>query len=73
MTINKPRELSSFEKVRYILELEGEICSRDEVVPRVRQIIYELRKETKMDIYPQVCICDNNNRMHLKYIYDWAS
>ena len=43
MTINKPRELSSLEKVRYILELEGEICSRDEVVPRVRQIIYELR------------------------------
>ena len=67
------KEMSSFNKVRYILELEGEICSRDEVVPRVRQIIYELKQQTTMQIYPQVCICDNNSRMHLKYIYDWAS
>jgi hypothetical protein len=74
LTIKKEKkELSSFNKVRYILELEGEICSRDDVVPRVRQIIYELKKETTMEIFSEVCICENNSRLHLKYIYDWAS
>ena len=40
-----------------VLEMEGEICSLDPSVSRVRQQVYLLQKEENFVIYKENCNC----------------
>jgi predicted nucleic acid-binding Zn finger protein len=77
------KDLTNLQKVRAILEMEGEICSLDPSVTRVRQQVYLLQKEENFVIYKENCNCvegmmkvrlnlDGTPRKHQKYIHEWA-
>ena len=76
-------KLTDLQKVRSVLELEGEICSLDPSVKRVRQQIYVLIKEEHLDIWKEDCDCqdgmtratlnrDGTPRKHKRYFVEWA-
>lgn len=76
-------KLTDLQKVRSVLELEGEICSLDRNVKRVRQQVYVLQKKEFMDIWMEDCNCkdgkmvaklnlDGTPRKHKKYLLEWA-
>lgn len=76
-------KITNLQKVRAVLELEGEICSLDRSVTRVRQQVYLLQKEEGMTIYTEDCHCvegmmkarlnlDGTPRKHKKYVNEWA-
>ena len=75
--------ISDLQKVRATLELEGEICSLDPEIKRVRQQVYLLQKNEYMDIWKEDCDCSEGKqratlnksgipRVHKKYIKDWV-
>tara|TARA_R100000742_G_C4171468_1_gene9594 strand:+ start:205 stop:447 length:243 start_codon:yes stop_codon:yes gene_type:complete len=77
-------KISEIKKVRAVLELEGEICSKDGSINRVREQIYRLQKHDYMDIWKEDCNCVEGMmrsklnksgipRKHKKYVLDWAS
>ena len=77
------KEVTDLQKVRSLLEIEGEICSLDPSVSRVRQQIYILQKDFFLDIWKEDCDCregmiraklnlDGTPRKHKKYVLDWA-
>jgi hypothetical protein len=79
----KYKKLTNLQKVRAVLEMEGEICALDPSVTRVRQQVYLLQKEEGMKIYTEDCNCvegmmkarlnlDGTPRKHKKYVYEWA-
>ena len=62
--------------------MEGEICSLDPSVSRVRQQVYLLQKEENFVIYKENCNCvegmmkatlnnDGTPRKHQKYVHEW--
>ena len=76
-------KLTDLQKVRSVLELEGEICSLDPNIKRVRQQIYVLCKDEHFDVWKEDCSCkegkmratlnrDGTPRKHKKYFLEWA-
>ncbi len=77
------KQFTNLQKVRAVLEMEGEICSLDPSVSRVRQQVYLLQKEENFVIYKENCNCvegmmkatlnnDGTPRKHQKYVHEWA-
>ena len=76
-------KLSDLQKVKSVLELEGEICALDPSVKRVRQQIYVLTKNEHLDIWKEDGNCqdgmtratlnrDGTPRKHKRYFLEWA-
>ena len=76
-------KLTDLQKVRSVLELEGEICALDPCVKRVRQQIYMLCKYEHLDVWKEDCDCkegkmraklnlDGTPRKHKRYFLEWA-
>jgi hypothetical protein len=78
------KDVSLKKNVRYILELEGEICSLDNKYPNgiLRRYVSEFNKNLDLGIYSEDCDCNNKvtaklnmdgtPRKHKKYVKDWA-
>ena len=83
--IFEEKDLSEFRKIRYILELEGFICTLDpEFVSsgNLRKAVNRLKANYNCTIYLMDCDCNNKQkaklnangtpRKHKAYILDWA-
>jgi len=78
------KNVSLKKNIRYVLELEGEICSLNLQYPNgiLRRYVSEFNKTLNLDIYSENCDCinkqtanlnaDGTPRKHKKYIKDWA-
>ncbi|QDP60652.1 MAG: hypothetical protein Unbinned1469contig1000_31 [Prokaryotic dsDNA virus sp.] len=67
-------EVNEVDALRYVLELEGEICSLDKTFSiNLRNCVYKLKQKTVMEIFKEECFCGASTRKHQKYVYDWAS
>ena len=73
------------DQCRYILEVEGRICSLDpefSASGNLRKVIHRLNREYKSGIYKMDCNCDYKQkaklnldgtpRKHSVYLKDWA-
>jgi len=80
------KDLSSFKKLFYIMELEGEVCSLDPEFNNngnLRKNISRIKKIYNSDIFMETCNCDFKQkapltksgvpRVHKKYVKEWAS
>jgi len=80
------KDLSSFKKLFYVMELEGEICSLNpefNTNGNLRKNIARMKKIYNSDIYMENCNCDLKQkapltksgvpRVHKKYVKEWAS
>ena len=80
------KDVSEAKKIRYILEVEGKICSLDPEFSssgNLRKAVHRLNRDYNSEIYKEECNCDfkskgklNMNgtpRKHYAYIKDWAS
>ena len=77
-------KLSDFKKIRYILEMEGELCSIDPEFDNdtIRKAVNRLNKHFDAKIWREACNCinaakqplnkDGTPRKHSKYFKDWA-
>lgn len=79
------KDISEFRKIRYILEVEGKICSLDpefSASGNLRKAVYRLNNVYNSGIYKEECACDykakgkinkdGTPRKHYAYIKDWA-
>ena len=79
------KDVSEAKKIRYILEVEGRICSLDpefSASGNLRKVIHRLDREYKSGIYKMDCNCDYKQkaklnldgtpRKHSVYLKDWA-
>ena len=79
------KDISEFRKIRYILEVEGIICSLDpefSTSGNLRKAVHRLNRDYNSKIYKEVCNCnfkskgklnmDGTPRKHYAYINDWA-
>ena len=79
------KDVSEAKKIRYILEVEGRICSLDpefSASGNLRKVIHRLNREYKSGIYKMDCNCDYQQkaklnldgtpRKHSVYLKDWA-
>jgi hypothetical protein len=60
-TLYLEKDLSLAKKIRYILELEGSICTLDPNLNKngnLRKVVHRLKKEKNTDIYKEECSCD---------------
>lgn len=83
-SLSLEKDLSWFKKVRYILELEGELCSLHPEFnnDNLRKAVHKINKDYNAKIYKEVCHCNNKQkaklnldgtpRLHKKYVKDWA-
>ena len=80
------KDISEFRKIRYILEVEGRICSLDpefSTSGNLRKAVHRLNRDYNSKIYKEECNCnfkvksklnmDGTPRKHYQYIKDWAS
>jgi len=80
------KDLSSFKKLFYIINLEGEICSLNPEFNKngnLRKNIARMKKIYNSDIFMETCNCDFKQkapltksgvpRVHKKYVMDWVS
>jgi len=80
------KDISEFRKIRYILEVEGRICSLDpefSTSGNLRKAVHRLNRDYNSKIYKEECNCDykakgnlkndGTPRKHYAYIKDWAS
>jgi hypothetical protein len=83
--IAQEKNLSEFRKIRYILELEGFICTLDSEFAKsgnLRKAINRLKADYNSTIYLMDCDCNNKQkaklnangtpRKHKAYILEWA-
>jgi len=83
--IFEEKDLSEFRKIRYILELEGFICTLDSEFAssgNLRKAVNRLKVDYNCTIYLMNCDCNNKQkaklnangtpRKHKAYILDWA-
>jgi hypothetical protein len=78
------KDISVFRKIRYILELEGELCGIDPQFENdtLRKAVARLNKEFGSKIWREPCNCinavnqplnkDGTPRKHSKYMKDWV-
>ena len=79
------KNISESKKIRYILEVEGKICSLDpefSATGNLRKVIHRLNERYNSDIYKEECHCnfkqkaklnlDGTPRKHFAYKKDWA-
>ena len=79
------KDLSEAKKIRYILEVEGRICSLDpdfSTTGNLRKVIHRLNRDYNSKIYKELCNCDykakgrlnldGTPRKHYAYLKDWA-
>ena len=79
------KDISEFRKIRYILEVEGRICSLDpefSTSGNLRKAVHRLNKDYNSKIYKEECNCDfkakgklnmdGTPRKHYAYLKDWA-
>ena len=80
------KDISEFKKIRYILEVEGRICSLDpefSTSGNLRKAVHRLNRAYNSKIYKEECNCDFKSkgklnmdgtpRKHYAYLKDWAS
>jgi len=80
------KDISEARKIRYILEVEGSICSLDpefSASGNLRKVVHRLKTEHNAVIYKEECNCelkqkaklnqDGTPRKHIAYKKDWAS
>ena len=80
------KDISEARKIRYILEVEGMICTLDpefSASGNLRKIVHRLNKYYNSGIYKEECHCnfkqkaklnlDGTPRKHFAYKKDWAS
>lgn len=80
------KDISEFRKIRYILEVEGRICSLDpefSTSGNLRKAVHRLNRDYNSKIYKEECNCNFKSkakltnsgrpRKHYAYIKDWAS
>ena len=80
------KNISEARKIRYILEVEGSICSLDpefSASGNLRKVVHRLNNVYNSAIYKEECNCDNKQkanlnldgtpRKHYAYKKDWAS
>ena len=80
------KDISEARKIRYILEVEGKICSLDpefSASGNLRKVVHRLNKDYNSKIYKMDCDCDfkqkaklnldGTPRKHSVYLKDWAS
>ena len=83
--VSDEKNISEFKKIRYILEVEGKICSLDpefSTSGNLRKAVHRLNRDYNSGIYKEECNCDykakgklNNDgtpRKHYSYKKDWA-
>ncbi len=83
--LSMEKNVSEFKKIRYILELEGQICTLDPEFSdngNLRKAVNRLRTQYNSTIYLEECNCSlkqkaklNANgtpRKHKSYKKDWA-
>ena len=78
------KNLSEIKKIRYILELGGELCGIDPQFTNdtIRKAVAKLNKDFDLKIWREPCNCinavnqplnmDGTPRQHSKYMKDWA-
>jgi len=79
------KDISEFRKIRYILEVEGKICSLDpefSTSGNLRKAVHRLKRDYNSEIYKEECNCDfkakgklnkdGTPRKHYAYLKDWA-
>ncbi len=79
------KDISEFRKIRYILEVEGKICSLDpefSASGNLRKAVHRLNRDYNSKIYKEECSCDfkakgklnmdGTPRKHYAYLKDWA-
>jgi len=79
------KDISEFRKIRYILEVEGRICSLDpefSTSGNLRKAVHRLNRDYNSKIYKEECNCDykakgnlkndGTPRKHYQYRKDWA-
>ena len=79
------KDVSEAKKIRYILEVEGRICSLDtefSASGNLRKVVYRLNNYYNSGIYKEECNCnfkqkaklnlDGTPRKHSVYLKDWA-
>lgn len=79
------KDISEARKIRYILEVEGKICSLDpefSASGNLRKAVYRLNNVYNSGIYKEECHCDfkqkaklnldGTPRKHFAYKKDWA-
>ena len=79
------KDISEFRKIRYILEVEGKICSLDpefSTSGNLRKAVHRLKRDYNSKIYKEECSCDfkakgklnmdGTPRKHYAYLKDWA-
>jgi hypothetical protein len=80
------KDISEARKIRYILEVEGKICSLDpefSASGNLRKVVHRLNNVYNSAIYKEECNCDYKQkaklnldgtpRKHIAYKKDWAS
>ena len=84
--ISLEKNISEAKKIRYILEVEGFICTLDKEFSasgNLRKVVHRLNNSYNLSIYKEECNCDNKQkanlnldgtpRKHYAYKKDWAS
>ena len=79
------KDISEAKKIRYILEVEGRICTLDpefSASGNLRKVIHRLNRDYNSQIYKEKCNCDfkakgklnmdGTPRKHYAYSKDWA-
>ena len=79
------KDISEARKIRYILEVEGKICSLNpefSASGNLRKVVYRLNNVYNSGIYKEECHCDykakgklnmdGTPRKHYAYLKDWA-
>ena len=79
------KDISEARKIRYILEVEGKICSLDpefSASGNLRKAVHRLNRDYNSKIYKEECSCDfkakgklnmdGTPRKHYAYLKDWA-
>ena len=80
------KDISEFKKIRYILEVEGKICSLDpefSTSGNLRKAVHRLNRDYNSVIYTEECSCnfkqraklnmDGKPRKHIKYVKEWVT
>src|SRR6056300_1621905 len=63
------KDISEFRKIRYILEVEGRICSLDpefSTSGNLRKAVHRLNRDYNSKIYKEECNCDYKAKGNLK-------
>ena len=59
--VSDEKNISEFKKIRYILEVEGKICSLDpefSTSGNLRKAVHRLNRDYNSGIYKEGCNCD---------------